>query len=164
VDQTKVTGIIKYMITGGPRKCISLLSKWTPEAASAAKESLKLAPEATKLTPRSCASEVAMMMGATDEEMVTVAGFAGGLGLSGNACGALAPAGWLNTLPRTKDGKSVFFTPESKKTLKAFKKATGNELLCHKICGRRFKNLDEHSEFMESGGCKSLLEVIAKAV
>ena len=40
--------------------------------------------------PISCASEVAAKMGASDEEMVMVAGFAGGLGLSGNACGALA--------------------------------------------------------------------------
>ena len=48
--------------------------------------------------PISCASEVAKRMGASDEEMVMVAGFAGGIGLSGNACGALAAAVWMNTL------------------------------------------------------------------
>ena len=30
-----------------------------------------------------------------------VAGFAGGLGLSGNGCGALAAAVWMNALTRT---------------------------------------------------------------
>ena len=36
-----------------------------------------------------CASVVAGKMGGSEEEMVTAAGLAGGIGLSGNACGAL---------------------------------------------------------------------------
>ena len=44
-------------------------------------------------------------MGATDEQMVTVAGFAGGMGLSGKACGALAAAVWMLGTRVVKQGR-----------------------------------------------------------
>ena len=43
----------------------------------------------------SCASEVVKKMGGSNEEIVIAAGFAGGFGLSGNACGALGAAIWM---------------------------------------------------------------------
>ena len=60
----------------------------------------ELSKDNTKLIgqPVSCSCEVARKMGASDEEMVMVAGFAGGLGLSGNGCGALSAAIYLDTL------------------------------------------------------------------
>ena len=62
--------------------------------------------------PLSCASEVAGKMGASDEEMTMVAGFAGGIGLSGNACGALGAAIWMKTLAwcREHPGKTPPFS------------------------------------------------------
>ena len=74
-------------------------------------------------------------MGASDEEMVMVAGFAGGIGLSGNACGALGAALWMKTLVRYRNGNPTFFaSPEAKNTLQAFCGATDSEFLCNKIC------------------------------
>jgi hypothetical protein len=52
-------------------------------------------------------------MGASDEEMVLVAGFAGGMGLSDNACGALGAAIWMNTLAWNREAgykKSSIFS------------------------------------------------------
>ncbi|MCK7536420.1 MAG: C-GCAxxG-C-C family protein [Marinilabiliales bacterium] len=37
-------------------------------------------------------------MGGTEEESIMVAGFAGGIGLSGNTCGALTAAIWYKML------------------------------------------------------------------
>ena len=45
--------------------------------------------------PVSCASLFAEKIGATEEHVLMVAGFAGGIGLSGGACGALGAAIWI---------------------------------------------------------------------
>ena len=42
-------------------------------------------------------------MGGTEEESIMVAGFAGGIGLSGNACGALSAAIWYKMLGWAKN-------------------------------------------------------------
>jgi hypothetical protein len=112
----------------------------------------------------SCASEVVRKMGASDEEIVMVAGFAGGLGLSGNACGALSAAIWMNSLKWSKEHleKSSFFNPNAKKTLNTFNSVTESEMLCHKICKRHFNSLSDHSEFIKNGGCNKLIIALSK--
>jgi hypothetical protein len=34
---------------------------------------------------------------------------------------------------------------------------------CHKITGKRFGNIDEHSEFIKNGGCKDLINILARS-
>jgi len=101
-------------------------------------------------------------MGASDAEMVMVAGFAGGLGLSGNACGALAAAIWMKTLAwcRKHPGKSVYPNPIAKNMLKAFYDGTENKILCHKISGQNFKTIDDHTQFIKNGGCDKLINLL----
>ena len=65
--------------------CFGLARKWIPDAISAAEEGLSFEQSNIPDQCMSCASEVARKMGASDEQMAMVAGFAGGLGLSGNA-------------------------------------------------------------------------------
>ena len=117
--------------------------------------------------PVSCASEVAKKMGASDEEQVMVAGFAGGLGLSGNACGALSAAIWINTLSwcRKNPGKTppFFNNPNAKRVLKAFYEVTDSEILCTKISGQHFKTVNDHSEFIKNGGCEKLIDALAQS-
>ena len=98
--------------------------------------------------------------------MVLVAGFAGGLGLSGNGCGALAAAVWMNALihNRKQTGKSANYDPDKDFTLKAFYEETDYEMQCDKICGQRFKTVDDHTEFVRNGGCKELISVLADTV
>ena len=76
---------------------------------------------------------MAKKMGASEEEKVMVAGFAGGLGLSGKGCGALAAAIWMKTLEWCKEhpGKTppYFNNPSAKKILKAFLEETNGERL-----------------------------------
>jgi hypothetical protein len=143
--------------------CFNLAEKWAPEAIESAKQALAETPAPTQ-QPMSCASEVARRMGAGDEEATMVAGFAGGLGLSGNACGALAAAIWINTLAwcRKNYWKSGYANPNAQKIVDGFYRETHSEMLCQKICGRRFKTVDEHTAFVKGGGCSKLITALAR--
>jgi hypothetical protein len=50
-----------------------------------------------------------------------------------------------------------------KSTLKAFDDATGGEMLCQKITGRRFRTVGEHTEFIKDGGCAVLIDRLARS-
>jgi hypothetical protein len=154
----------KYFFSGRFLYCFKMAERWAPEAIQSAIDGL--ADKNTDLPRRSmsCASEVVKKMGASDEEMVMVAGFAGGLGLSGNACGALSAAIWMNSLKWSKEHleKSSFFNPNAKKTLNTFNSVTESEMLCHKICKRHFNSLSDHSEFIKNGGCNKLIIALSK--
>ncbi|NQU80885.1 MAG: C-GCAxxG-C-C family protein, partial [Bacteroidetes bacterium] len=118
-DMTNKSGLVKFFLTGKPISCLNLAGKWAPEAIKAATEGLS--QEQTKLThqPISCASEVVKRMGGGEEEMAMVAGFAGGLGLSGNGCGALAATIWMTILEllRTESWKPALSDPVTEKIL-----------------------------------------------
>jgi hypothetical protein len=160
--------VVKFMIQSLPggfsnSVCMNLAEKWAPEAIQSAKEGLSDKLTNIPQPPLNCAVEVAKKMRASDEEMVTVAGFAGGIGLSGHACGALGAALWLNTLAwcRKHPGQSGYSNSNTKKILETFYGATDSEILCHKISGRRFKTIDQHAEFIKNGGCHKLINELA---
>ena len=157
--------MIKIMLKGmNNSTCFNLAEKWTPEAIEAARAGLNQNRSEASEPALSCASDVVKKMGGSDEEMVTAAGFAGGLGLSGSACGALGAAVWMNSLKWSKDhpGKSAWSNPIAKKTLKKFLAETNSEMLCHKICGQRFKTVEDHTNFIKNGGCNHLINTLAK--
>jgi hypothetical protein len=164
-DFTSKYGLVKYFLLGKPIFCVNLAGKWAPEAIRSAHEGLSHEQPDMPQTPISCASEVAGKMGACDEEMVMVAGFAGGMGLSGNGCGALAAAVWMTILGlvRKKNWKYSLSDPVTGNILRKFKEATNGEMACHKICGRYFKSIDEHTEFIKNGGCENLMNVLARS-
>ncbi|MEI8203716.1 MAG: C-GCAxxG-C-C family protein [Bacteroidota bacterium] len=147
--------------------CFKLADKWVPEAIETATEGLSQEHLVTVLPPISCASEVVRKMGGSDEEIIMVAGFAGGLGLSGNACGALSAAIWMNILAwcRKNPGKipPYFKNPATKNILHAFYSAAESEINCHKITGQSFKTIDEHSEFIKNGGCNTIINLLAES-
>lgn len=164
-DFSSKLSFAKYILTGRVFHCFNLAEKWVPEAIETAKQSLK--QEALELPQIciSCASEVAKKMGANDEEMIMVAGFAGGLGLSGNACGALSAAIWMNSIKWCKENqkKSSFNNPNANSTLQKFIETTKSEMLCEKISGQRFDTLEKHTEFIEKGGCRKLITVLVES-
>ncbi|TPV96309.1 MAG: C_GCAxxG_C_C family protein [Myxococcales bacterium FL481] len=146
--------------------CFVLAENWTPEAIEAAHEGLD-APAHDHQRARSCASEVVNKMGGATDEAVMVAGFGGGLGLSGHACGALAAAMWMKGLSwsRAHPGKSPgpWTDTGDKNTLAVFSDMTSGEFSCAKICGRRFDSVDAHSQFVADGGCRELIEALARS-
>lgn len=155
--------LAKFLITGKPLICFNLADKWAPDAIQAAKAGLSQKLSDVPQMPLSCASETAKKMGAGIEEMVMVAGFAGGLGLSGNACGALAAAIWMNTLARVKKQKYKYSLSDKdlNKIVEVFHEETGYKMECSKICGRKFNTINEHSEFLKDGGCGKLINALA---
>jgi len=154
----------KYMLSGRFVNCFILAGKWAPEALYAAEEGLVTNPDEPLEPSESCASEVVRQMGGNEEEMAMVAGLAGGLGLSGNACGALAAAIWKNSLEtiRKTNRKPSYTDPAHFKILEKFNEATDYKMECHEICGKRFKTVDEHDEFIKNGGCKKLITMLAR--
>jgi hypothetical protein len=169
-DLTRFSGMAKLglkTILGGViySQCFNLAEKWAPEAIQAANQGLSL--EITDLPQQSlnCAAELAKKMGASDAEMITVSGFAGGLGLSGNACGALSTAIWISTLNWLKKhpGKKIPYSnnPVAKNLMKIFYEATDSEILCSKISGKCFNSINDHTEFIKNGGCGKLINMLA---
>jgi hypothetical protein len=162
-DWSSKFSIAKYFFSGKFWNCFKLAEKWAPEAIQSATEGLSLDQTDLPEQPISCASEVARKMGASDAEMVMVSGFAGGLGLSGYGCGALCAAIWMNTLARVREQnyKTSLSDPISENILKAFYDATDYEMECFKITGKRFKTIDDHTEFIKNGGCEKVINVLA---
>ncbi len=78
---------------------------WGASMGVAAEEGLSLNQDELPQRCMSCASEVVKRMGGTDVEMVMVAGLAGGMGMSGNACGALGAAIWMKALINIRENK-----------------------------------------------------------
>jgi hypothetical protein len=163
-DFSSKWSMAKYFFSGKFLGCFTLAEEWAPEAVSAAEEGLSISARDLPPGAISCASEVASQLGASEKEKTMVAGFAGGLGLSGNGCGALAAAIWLKTLEWNKNlkGKPKFFNPMANKLLTAFKEETGGEMLCSKICGQWFSDVDEHTEYIRNGGCSNLMHSLTQ--
>lgn len=159
---TSKWGMLKLIIFKA-RLCLRLTDDWAPEAIRSAVEGLSGEQNDCPSQAVNCASLVAEKMGASDEEKAMVAGFAGGMGLSGNACGALSAAIWMNSLAwcRKNEGKPAYSNPNAKNTLNAFFRETGSKILCREIAGQSFKSVDEHTEFMKNGGCDKLINVLA---
>ncbi len=164
-DFSKIFQFIRYILFK-TKDCFNLAEDWTPEAIQAAKEGLSIDPTKLPEQPISCASEVARRMGATDEEMAIVAGLAGGLGLSGEGCGALSAAIWMNSLKWAKEHpkKSPYGNRYAKKTLQAFQEKAGGKMLCRELAEQEFASIAEHTEYIKGGGCEALMEVLADAV
>ena len=147
---------------------MNLGKKWSVEAVKSVEEGLSLEKANYSNISVSCASEVAKKMKASDEQIIMVSGLAGGMGLSGNACGALATAvllksmEWYKNHPESKNNSKEMYNPYAKNTLNKFLSLTNSEMLCSKICGKKFKSVHEHSEFIKNGGCELLINKLAE--
>lgn len=156
---------IKSMLQGMIySSCFNLIAKWTPDAIDAAHKGLS---ENIQNNPcMSCASEVIKKMGGSDEEAVIVAGLAGGIGLSGEACGALGAVMWYKVLGRIKKNPEIVQpisdVLNAKEILKEFYVQTNSEILCNKITGKQFRTIDDHTEYLKNGGCEKLIDALAK--
>jgi hypothetical protein len=164
-DWNKKFSILKFLITGKMVTCFKLAGRWAPAALQAAEEGLSQDQSQLPEDSVSCASEVVRQLGGSEEEAVMVAGFAGGLGLSGNACGALSAAIWKNTHTRVKNNSYNYSLtdPVIEKIFTAFYSVTNYEMECSQICGRKFDSLAEHSKFISDGGCEKVISSLVSA-
>ncbi|WKK67012.1 C-GCAxxG-C-C family protein [Lutimonas zeaxanthinifaciens] len=152
----------KYMLSGRFLHCFRLAQEWAPIAVENAQKSLDGKPFDFQFA-QSCATEVAQKMSASKEEMVMVAGFAGGLGLSGSACGALAATIWMNALDWCKkhEAGSPSEDPRAQEIMRSFRVFTDDMMLCKEISQRDFRSVEDHTQYLKNGGCFELIEELS---
>jgi hypothetical protein len=94
------------------------------------------------------------------------AGFAGGIGLNGSACGSLGTAIWItgmNCLEEgvgDKIGNSAVFQSRAEDTIDRFMASADFKFECSEIVGRRFENIDDRASYLRDGGCSEIIEAL----
>jgi hypothetical protein len=148
----------RFLLSGKAVGCLRLAARWAPVALAAARAGLEAEPASTPPEPVSCAALVARRRGAPERHAVMVAGFAGGLGLRGGACGALAATVWLDAFG---GGDHEALEERVGPTVGRFLEASGAGLECAAIVGRVFADAADHAAHLRGGGCARILEVLA---
>lgn len=161
---SKLRLLSKLVLKGGPVHCFAMAARYAPAALAAIDRALSepQEPGCPAAGPVSCASMAARRMGAGDRDAVTVAGLAGGIGLSGGGCGALGAAIWLSGLVCLRRGvpKIGFRDPAAEALVERFLSRTKYEFECSAIVGRRFESVADHAEHVRGGGCSAILDAL----
>jgi len=162
-DGVQIKPILKFMVKGGPLSCFRMAARYAPEAFSEINAAFSENQPEAPSHPVSCAAMLAQKMGVSDMHTVMASGFAGGIGLSGGACGALGAAIWIIAMNSRKEGASGvdFKPPKAVDTVDRFMKSADFEFECSEIVGRRFENVDDHAAYLREGGCSKIIEVLA---
>jgi hypothetical protein len=89
------------------------------------------------------------------------AGLAGGVGLSGDACWALAAAIWITDMNDRRHGaaKAGYANPRAASLIDRFVKHTDSRFTCLDLVGRRFESIADHAAYLHDGGCAAIIEV-----
>lgn len=155
--------IVRFLIRTAPTgTCFGMAARYAPAAFSEINAALSEKHTETPPAPVSCSAMLAQKMGVSDVHMVMAAGFAGGIGLSGGACGALGAAIWIVGMNIVKDGGKISYkAPHAFDVVDRFTKCTDNEFECAKIVGRKFESIGDHAGYLRGGGCSKIIEVLA---
>ncbi len=158
----QISKILKFFIKGGPIGCLRLSVRYARAAFDDINTSLSQTPVEVLAPPVSCAALLAQKSGAADIHTVMVAGFAGGIGLSGGACGALAAAVWLNGIDNS-GGKVGYKVANARagEIINKFLKVSDFKFECSEIVGRKFESVADHAAYLRGGGCANLIEHLA---
>jgi hypothetical protein len=155
--------VFKFLIKGGPIGCFRMAAKYAPEAFDEINSVLSEEHIEAPSPPVSCAAMLAQKSGESDMHTVMAAGFAGGIGFSGGACGALGAAIWIIGLTNSMEGDETigFQNPRAEETIERFLKSTDYEFECSEIVGRKFENVGDHAGYLREGGCSQVIEALA---
>ena len=154
--------ILKFFVKGGPIGCFRMAGRYAPDVRRGIDTVLSEMHIETSTSPVSCAAMLAKRMGVSKMHVVMAAGFAGGIGLSGGACGALGAAIWINGLsqPMEIEGFSYSGTWVND-TIEKFLESSDYEFECSAIVGQKFENVENHASYIHNGGCSKILDVLA---
>jgi hypothetical protein len=155
--------VVYFLLKGGVVRCFAGAARYASAAKDAIDATLSEHHGDAPPAPVSCAAVLARRMGASGMHPVMAAGFAGGIGLSGGGCGALAAAIWIIGMNHLGEGnaKLDFKNPRTLELVDRFLARTGHEFECSKISGRRFESLDDHAAFLRGGGCSQVIDALA---
>ena len=155
--------VLKFFAKGGPIVCFRMAARYASEAFSNINIALSEEHIEVPSPPVSCSAMVAQKMGVSDMHTVMAAGYAGGIGLSGGACGALGAAIWIIGMNGSKEGvgKKVINSRISDTIERFLRSAADFKFECSEIVGRRFENIGDHAGYLRDGGCSEIIEVLA---
>jgi hypothetical protein len=162
-DWKRSATVLKYLIKGGTFKCFAMAARFARAAQGVIDAAFSEGPRETPPHPTSCAAVLARKMGAGDRHAVMAAGLAGGIGLSGDACGALGAAIWIDGMNRIRrgEGKMTYKNPASLAIVEKFLEAADYRFECAEIVGRKFRDIEDHARFVRDGGCSKIIEALA---
>jgi hypothetical protein len=177
-----IGGRLRYVREGTGRQCGRTFLEWSGQAHQVIDRSLEdfagRAPvdgcaNCAVETLRRCASSVGMRA----RDAVVVAGLAGGIGLHGNVCGALAAGvfalevaryrrrrkarrdsqlrGWIDEL------FGIRYRGRATKMRRSVEDRFGS-VLCAEIVGRRFEDVADHAAFIDGGGCDEIIATVGE--
>jgi hypothetical protein len=149
----------RYLLTGRAVGCFRMAARYAPVAKAEIDAALALDPVAIPESPVSCAALAARRLGASAEHATVAAGFAGGIGLCGGACGALGAAVWLGSMGAGRDYNAL--DARAAPTIARFLAATDGRFACSEIAGRNFESVADHATFVRDGGCSRVVEALA---
>ena len=114
--------VLKFLLKGGPVRCFGMTAGFAQATRNEIDAAFSSEQFEAPAPPVSCAALVAQKLGASEMHTVMAAGLAGGIGLSGGACGALGAAIWLTEMNREKEGtgKVEFNSPEATAAIDRF--------------------------------------------
>jgi hypothetical protein len=155
--------ILKFILKGGPIRCFSMTAGYARVASGEIDAAFSGSHLEAPPAPVSCAAMLAQKMGASDLHTVMAAGLAGGIGLSGGACGALGAAIWIIEMKRVQEGigKVEYNSPEATEAVDRFVQSTDGEFECSKIVARKFADVGDHAGYLRDGGCSKIVEALA---
>jgi hypothetical protein len=153
-----------FFVKGGTINCMKRAATFAPKAWNDIHAAVDKKACGGPCRPGNCAAKLAREMGASDRRATMAAGFAGGIGLRGGACGALAAAIWLTGIHGREAGyKNKVINQRISAIIDAFLKVTGYEFECRNIVGKTFENTDEHADHVRKGGCANIIATLVAA-
>jgi hypothetical protein len=154
--------IAVFLIKGQTIGCFRMAARYAPVAFREINAAMSAPTVEAPSAPASCAAMLARRMGAGDQHAVMAAGLAGGIGLSGGACGALGAAIWIDGMNILGYGGTVRYkSPSALDAIGRFLSCTDYEFECTQIAGRKFESIGDHAGYLRDGGCVKVLDVLA---
>jgi len=160
--ENQVLPILKFLVKGGPVGCFKLAARYAPLAYHAIDTALSEENIAAPPQPVSCTTLLAKRMGASKMHAVMAAGLAGGIGLSGGACGALGTAIWIQAMSQPEEPVGLDFSASwIDEITKSFVESSDYKFECSEIVGRKFEGIHDHAEYICKGGCSNIIDTLA---
>jgi hypothetical protein len=156
------TQAIKFIAKGGPIGCFRLAADYAQIAFDTIDSTFAEKHFEASTHPISCAAMLAKKMGVSDMHVVMAAGLAGGIGLSGGACGALGAAIWIIGINSTQEElANLFGNARALAAMDRYLQSADYEFECSKIVGKKFENVADHASYVRDGGCSKIIEALA---
>jgi hypothetical protein len=154
--------VLKFFLRGGPIGCFRMAADYALAAFDEINTPLPATDSEAPSRPQSCTALLARQMGVSNLHAVMAAGLAGGIGLSGGACGALGAAIWIIEMNNAinNEGKVDFNDPLALAAIDRYLESADYEFECEKVVGRKFADVADHAEYLHNGGYAKIIEAL----